>query len=51
LIAETTEQGILLRPASVLPSEMYSEERIAEFDAKNNRDIAHIFPARRNQKK
>lgn len=32
LIAETTPQGILLRPAITLPLEMYSPERIAEFD-------------------
>ncbi len=32
LIAETTPQGILLRPAITLPLEMYSTERIAEFD-------------------
>lgn len=33
LIAETTPQGLLLRPAVTLPVEMYSDERIAEFDA------------------
>ena len=33
LIAETTSEGILLRPAVTLPVEMYSSERIAEFDA------------------
>ena len=32
LIAETTPQGLLLRPAVTLPLEIYSEERIAEFD-------------------
>ena len=49
LIAETTDQGILLRPASVLPTEMYSDKRIAEFDEKNNRDIADIFPTTRKR--
>jgi bifunctional DNA-binding transcriptional regulator/antitoxin component of YhaV-PrlF toxin-antitoxin module len=32
LIAETTPEGILLRPAVTVPIEIYSEERIAEFD-------------------
>jgi AbrB family looped-hinge helix DNA binding protein len=33
LIAETTEEGILLRPAVALPVEVYSQERLAEFAA------------------
>ena len=33
LIAETTPDGILLRPAVTLPIEIYSKERVAEFDA------------------
>jgi bifunctional DNA-binding transcriptional regulator/antitoxin component of YhaV-PrlF toxin-antitoxin module len=33
LIAETTPEGILLRPAITLPVELYTAERIAEFDA------------------
>ncbi|MBA3724941.1 MAG: AbrB/MazE/SpoVT family DNA-binding domain-containing protein [Armatimonadetes bacterium] len=32
LIAETTPEGLLLRPAVTLPIEIYSQERIAEFD-------------------
>jgi bifunctional DNA-binding transcriptional regulator/antitoxin component of YhaV-PrlF toxin-antitoxin module len=32
LIAETTPEGILLRPAVTVPIEIYSDERIAEFD-------------------
>jgi len=32
LIAETTPEGLLLRPAVTLPIEMYSETRIREFD-------------------
>lgn len=32
LIAETTPEGLLLRPAVTLPIEMYTDERIAEFD-------------------
>ena len=33
LIAETTEEGLLLKPAVVLPLEIYSPERLAEFAA------------------
>lgn len=31
LLIEATEEGILLRPAAILPLEIYSEARIAEF--------------------
>jgi AbrB family looped-hinge helix DNA binding protein len=33
LIAESSERGILLRPAISVPIELYTEERIAEFAA------------------
>ncbi len=33
LIAETTPQGLLLRPAVTLPLEIYTPERVQEFDA------------------
>lgn len=32
LIAETTPEGLLLRPAVTLPIEVYDEKRIREFD-------------------
>ena len=32
LIAETTPQGLLLRPAITLPLEIYTLERMREFD-------------------
>lgn len=32
LIAETTPEGLLLRPAVTLPVEIYSEKRRREFD-------------------
>lgn len=32
LIAETTPEGLLLRPAVTLPLEIYSPERLREFD-------------------
>ena len=31
MVAEATEDGILLRPAAVVPVESYSLERVAEF--------------------
>lgn len=33
LIAEATPEGLLLRPAVILPVEIYSDARVAEFDA------------------
>lgn len=32
LIAETTPEGLLLRPAITVPIEMYSDARVREFD-------------------
>jgi AbrB family looped-hinge helix DNA binding protein len=32
LIAETTPDGLLLKPAVTLPIELYSDERLREFD-------------------
>ena len=32
LIAETTPEGLLLRPAVTLPVEIYGEKRVREFD-------------------
>lgn len=33
LIAEATSQGLLLRPTVTLPLEIYTPERVQEFDA------------------
>jgi AbrB family looped-hinge helix DNA binding protein len=33
LIAETTPEGLLLRPAVTLPVEIYTAQRVREFDA------------------
>ncbi len=33
LIAESTPEGVLLRPAVALPVEMYTAERVREFNA------------------
>lgn len=32
LVAETTPEGLLLRPAVTLPIEIYSDARVREFD-------------------
>lgn len=37
LIAETTPEGIILRPAVTLPIEMYSAGRVREFDAEESK--------------
>jgi len=46
LIAETTSQGLLLRPAVTLPQELYTPERVHEFDAAEV-ELAAALPQRR----
>ena len=43
LIAETTPQGLLLRPAITLPLEMYTDQRFAEFD-QAEAELATVLP-------
>ena len=43
LIAEQTEEGLLLRPAVSVPIEIYSDQRIAEF-AKDEGALKRYFP-------
>lgn len=50
LIAETTPEGLLLRPAVTLPIEIYSEKRIREFDAAEA-ELAKVLSRRRSSKK
>ena len=50
LIAETTPDGLLLRPAVTLPIEIYSEKRIREFDAAEA-ELAKVLSRRRRPKK
>ena len=50
LIAETTPEGLLLRPAVTLPVEVYSDKRIREFDAAEA-ELAKILSRRRRSKK
>jgi antitoxin PrlF len=46
LIAETTPEGLLLRPAVTLPVEVYSEERIGEFD-EAEADLEKVLPRKK----
>jgi antitoxin PrlF len=46
LIAETTPEGLLLRPAVTLPVEIYSEDRIREFD-ESEAALAEVLRTRR----
>jgi len=50
LIAETTPDGLLLRPAVTLPVEIYSEKRIGEFD-EAEAELAEVLSRRRRPKK
>jgi AbrB family looped-hinge helix DNA binding protein len=50
LIAETTPEGLLLRPAVTLPVEMYSEKRIREFD-ESEAALAGVLKERSRRKK
>jgi AbrB family looped-hinge helix DNA binding protein len=42
LIAETTPEGILLRPALTLPIELYAAERVAEFNTAES-ELAEVL--------
>lgn len=42
LIAETTPEGLLLRPAVTLPVEMYTPERVREFAAAEQELAAYL---------
>ncbi len=50
LIAETTPEGLLLRPAVTLPIEIYSAKRIREFD-EAEAELAKTLSRRRRPKK
>jgi AbrB family looped-hinge helix DNA binding protein len=45
LIAETTPEGLLLRPAVTLPVEIYSDARIREFD-EAEAELAQVLASR-----
>jgi antitoxin PrlF len=48
LIAETTPEGLLLRPAVTLPIELYSDKRVREFDEAES-DLAQVLPRRKKR--
>ena len=45
LIAETTPQGLLLRPVVTLPIELYTDERVEEFD-RSEMELAEVLRKR-----
>lgn len=51
VVAEAREDGILIRPAAVLPVEIYSPERRAEFLLNNAVDAADYRRARAEVKR
>ena len=46
IVAETSERGILLRPSVTFPIEIYTDERIAEFDA-TDRELGRCLKRKR----
>jgi bifunctional DNA-binding transcriptional regulator/antitoxin component of YhaV-PrlF toxin-antitoxin module len=42
VVAEETEDGILIRAGATFPVEMYSEKRLAEFNRHNERALAGV---------
>ena len=50
LIAETTPDGLLLRPAVTIPVEIYTDERIAEFD-REERALEQAMRARARKRR
>jgi AbrB family looped-hinge helix DNA binding protein len=48
LIAETTPEGLLLRPAVTLPVEIYSEKRVREFD-EAEAELEKVLPRRKKR--
>lgn len=46
VIAEETGEGIILKPGMAFPIEIYTDERIAEFQ-KNNEDTLKKFSLKR----
>ena len=46
LIAETTPEGLLLRPAVTLPIEMYSDQRVREFD-EAEAELEQVLPRKK----
>jgi bifunctional DNA-binding transcriptional regulator/antitoxin component of YhaV-PrlF toxin-antitoxin module len=47
VVAEETEEGILLRAGVTFPIEIYSDKRLAEFDRHNERALTRFRLKRR----
>jgi AbrB family looped-hinge helix DNA binding protein len=50
LIAETTPEGLLLRPAVTLPVEIYTDERIREFDEAESELEQALRPGKKSRR-
>lgn len=48
LIIEQTEEGLLIRPAFTLPIEVYSEERIDEFESESKK-IGKLLSSKKSE--
>jgi len=42
VVAESTAEGILLKPSVTFPIEIYTDERVAEFDAADKALARHL---------
>lgn len=47
LIAETTPEGLLLRPAVILPVELYTADRVREFE-ESEAELAAVLPRKKS---
>jgi bifunctional DNA-binding transcriptional regulator/antitoxin component of YhaV-PrlF toxin-antitoxin module len=47
VVAEETDEGILIRPGVTFPIELYSEKRLAEFHRNNDESLAGYRFARK----
>ncbi|HEY4157667.1 MAG TPA: AbrB/MazE/SpoVT family DNA-binding domain-containing protein [Polyangiaceae bacterium] len=50
VIAESTAEGLLLRPAVTLPVEIYSAARVREFD-ESEAELAKVLPKAKTKKR
>ena len=49
IVAEETEEGVLLRLGVTLPVEIYSEARLKEFARNNEEALARLKPRRKGK--
>jgi AbrB family looped-hinge helix DNA binding protein len=48
VLADLTNDGIVLRPAVAFPIELYTDERIAEFD-ESDRELGQVLDRKQNR--